>query len=186
MAQQLRAVGESVGQLILLDTPLPVQPKLSKLDLLSMKLQDMRNEGSGFLSQWLANRIAWEEEKRKKEAGLTAVRSTDRLNNEAVEAAFRRALDRYTVRPYAGEVTLFRPQPNIRYHLSNGRRLMPGRTMFLEDNGWSPFAPNIKTTIVPGTHDSMVLDPNVRVLSDHIRRLLAAGDTRTDRQRAAE
>jgi thioesterase domain-containing protein len=83
-------------------------------------------------------------------------------------------------------VTLFRPEPKIQYRLSDGRRLMPGRTMFLEDNGWSPFVARLKTVVVPGDHDSMVLDPNVRVLGDHLRRLLAASDAREYRREAAE
>jgi thioesterase domain-containing protein/acyl carrier protein len=186
MAQQLSAAGECVDQLILLDTPLPIQTQLSHLDLLSMKWQDLRNEGTGFFSRWLANRRAWEEEKRMTEEGLAAARSAERLNNEAVEAAFRRALGRYNVRPYAGSVTLFRPEPKIQYHLPDGRRLMPGRNVFMEDNGWSPFVARLKTVVVPGDHDSMVLDPDVRVLSNHIRRLLAAGETREYTREAAE
>ncbi|WP_108395461.1 type I polyketide synthase [Devosia submarina] len=186
MAQQLQGQGEAVDQLVLLDTPLPTQPELSKLDRLSMKLQDMRGEGIHFVARWLANRAAWNEEKRKKQEGMNAATGADRLNNEAVEAAFRRALGRYNVHPYAGEVTLFRPEPKIQYRLSDGRRLMPGRTLFFEDNGWSPFVARLKTVVVPGDHDSMVLDPNVRVLSNHLRRLLAASDAREYRREAAE
>lgn len=186
MAQQLVAEGEEVGQLVMLDTPLPSQPNLSKLDLVSMKLQEVRREGTVFFTRWLSTRIAWEREKRLKRMAQTPIGTADRLNNESVEAAFRRALERYTVRPYPGHVTLFRPQPQIEYHLSNGRKLMPGRTFFYEDNGWTPYIERLKVVVVPGDHDSMVLDPCVRVLSAHMRDLLSAADTGIYGQRAAE
>jgi len=70
--------------------------------------------------------------------------------------------------------------------LPNGRKLMPGRNFFFEDNGWSPYVAQLNLVVVPGNHDSMVLDPSVRVLSDHIRRLLSAADAVGDRLRAAE
>lgn len=186
MAQQLMAAGEVVSQVIMLDTPLPTQPDLSRLDRASMKLQDLRRDGFGFFARYLADRAAWELEKRQKQEGLALAGATDRLNNEAVESAFRRALERYTVRPYAGDVALFRPQPEIEYHLSNGRKLMPGRNFFFEDNGWTSFVARLKVVVVPGDHDSMVLDPNVRVLSDHIRRLLASADASGYARKAAE
>ncbi|WEK03713.1 MAG: SDR family oxidoreductase [Candidatus Devosia phytovorans] len=186
MAQQLKAAGEEVSQLIMLDTPLPTQPDLSKFDRVTMKLQDLRRDGTGFFTRWIADRIAWQQEKLQKQEGLAVAGGTDRLNNEAVEAAFRRALIRYQVRPYAGSVALFRPQPEIEYHLSNGRKLMAGRNFFFEDNGWTPLVDTLSVVVVPGDHDSMVLDPSVRVLSNHIRRLLAAADTGVDKRKAAE
>lgn len=186
MAQQLKAVGEEVSQLIMLDTPLPTQPDLSKLDRVSMKLQDLRRNGSGFFGNWLAGRKAWQQERHQAKAALEATVGADRLNNEVVEAAFRRALDRYIVRHYDGEVVLFRPEPEIEYHLSNGRKLMPGRSFFLEDNGWTPHIGKLTVIVVPGDHDSMVLDPSVRVLSDHIRRRLAAADIGLYGRKAAE
>jgi thioesterase domain-containing protein len=33
---------------------------------------------------------------------------------------------------------------------------------------------------VPGDHDSMVLEPNVRVMATHLRRLLNDADTHTN------
>jgi thioesterase domain-containing protein len=42
----------------------------------------------------------------------------------------------------------------------------------LPDNDWTGFAPEIEVFEVPGTHDSMVLEPNVRVLGARIKRVI--------------
>ncbi len=139
MARQLIAEGEEVAQLILLDTPQPIQPRLSKLDLAQMKLQDMRREGLSFLGNWVRSRIQWEEEKRRKRNAEGQATSADQFDNLKIEAAFRRALPLYQVKPFDGAVTLFRPKPEVLYRLSGGRRLQPGRNIILDDNGWSPF-----------------------------------------------
>jgi thioesterase domain-containing protein len=44
------------------------------------------------------------------------------------------------------------------------------------DNGWSRYVRDLTVREVPGDHDAMVLEPNVRVLAAHIRRVLDAAD----------
>lgn len=39
----------------------------------------------------------------------------------------------------------------------------------LEDNDWRSVAPQVEVHEVPGDHDSMVLEPNVRVLAGLMR-----------------
>ena len=173
MAQQLRREGETVSHLIMLDTPLPSQPDLTTADLISMRLQDIQREGISFFSNWVVGKLMWQRELRRRLLSEAAgVAGTGRYNNDAIEAAFYRALSRYVVKPYDGEITLFRPQPEIEYRLSGGRILQPGRKFFYEDNGWSAFTPNLTVVEVPGDHDSMVLDPSVRILSADARRRL--------------
>ena len=53
IARQLEAAGEKVSLLVLLDTPLPVRPSLSRPDKLLIKLADLRQGGLGFLKQWV-------------------------------------------------------------------------------------------------------------------------------------
>jgi thioesterase domain-containing protein len=179
MARQLTAEGEEVAHVILLDTPQPTQPRLSKLDLAQMKLQDIRREGFSFFGNWVRSRILWEEEKRRKQNAGSETVSADHFHNLKIEAAFRNALPLYQVKPYAGTVTLFRPKPEVLYRLSGGRRLQPGRNIILDDNGWLPYVKLLDIQEVPGDHDSMVLEPFVRVLSEHIRRRLRAAIDRT-------
>ena len=52
-----------------------------------------------------------------------------------------------------------------------------------EDNDLTQFAPGLEVIEVPGDHDSMVLEPNVRVLAARLKELLAALDAR---ERAGE
>ena len=180
MALQLTAEGEEVAQVILLDTPQPMQPPLTKLHLIEMKLQDIRREGLSFFGNWVRSRIAWEEEKRRKRDAEHETASADQFHNLKIEAAFRNALPLYQMKPYDGVVTLFRPKPEVLYHLSGGRRLQPGRNIILDDNGWSPFVRQLDVQEVPGDHDSMVLEPFVRVLSEHMRARLRTAIERTE------
>ncbi|KKB80638.1 polyketide synthase [Devosia limi DSM 17137] len=173
MAQQLRREGETVSHLIMLDTPLPTQPGLTTADLISMRLQDIRREGISFFSNWIAGKLMWRRElQRRLLSEAAGVAGTGRYNNDAIEAAFNRALPRYVVKPYDGDVTLFRPQPEVEYRLSDGRILQPGRKFFYEDNGWSHYTPNLTVVEVPGDHNSMVLDPSVRILAADARKVL--------------
>ena len=52
------------------------------------------------------------------------------------------------------------------------------REYLLEDNGWGPWMPKLRVIEVPGDHDSMVLEPSVRILAARIARELAAVDER--------
>jgi thioesterase domain-containing protein len=76
-------------------------------------------------------------------------------------------------------VLLLRPKLDIRYRLSGARQLNIDRDPMHPDNGWSPYAADLTIIEVPGNHDSMVLEPNVRVLSGHLRRALNTQAVRT-------
>jgi thioesterase domain-containing protein len=106
-----------------------------------------------------------------------------------IEAAFNRALKRYQLKPYDGNVLLLRPRLDVIYRLSGGRRLQHGRKLAAEDNGWSAYVSQLTVREVPGNHDSMVLEPNARVIVARIRENLRPVETgRTDArpQQAAE
>jgi thioesterase domain-containing protein len=88
------------------------------------------------------------------------------------------------VKPYAGAVTLFRPKPAVFYRLSGGRCLKENRDILLSDNGWSEHVAQFSVSEVPGDHDSMVLDPYVRVLAERMRALVAEGIKKREPQDA--
>jgi thioesterase domain-containing protein len=46
------------------------------------------------------------------------------------------------------------------------------------DNGWTPYCGRVEVHEVPGDHDSMVLEPNVRTLAQKLRKCIAAAQTR--------
>ena len=151
-----------------------------------MKLQDLEREGPTFFANWLRRRIAWE--RRKQRTDLAGTRSTEEFHNEEVEAAFRRALARYDGRPCGDQsVLLLRPRLQVAYRVSGDRLLNDERSLLRVDNGWTPYAPNLAILEVPGDHDSMVLEPNVRVMASHLRKALTAADQHRNVQyRAAE
>jgi acyl transferase domain-containing protein/thioesterase domain-containing protein/NAD(P)-dependent dehydrogenase (short-subunit alcohol dehydrogenase family)/acyl carrier protein len=170
MAQQLSAVGESVAILVMLDTPFPEAVPLSVADRIAMKMQDLQRDRSAFLSQWIRKRREWEMQRAREREDEPA--SAERFHSKDIEAAFRRALDRYRARPYSGDVLLLRPKLRVTYHLRGGRQLDTNRCPLHADNGWSPYIGNLAIVEVPGDHDSMVLEPNVRVLAGHMRKAL--------------
>ena len=53
------------------------------------------------------------------------------------------------------------------------------------DNGWSRYSADLSIREVPGNHDSMVLEPSVRVLAGHLRAELTRADSGADIPRVA-
>ena len=53
-----------------------------------------------------------------------------------------------------------------------------------EDNDWTRWAPRTAVVEVPGDHDSMVLEPNVRVLAARMRAAVEAAEAESAAARA--
>ncbi|AZV80915.1 KR domain-containing protein (plasmid) [Parasedimentitalea marina] len=179
MARQLQTLGEDVPMLAMLDTPLPVRPALNRRDKAIIKGHLLRSKGLSYLSEWAVARVRWEFEKRRSRPSDTNP-NVD-FNNHKIEAAFREALDGYDLQPRQGPLTLFRPQLDRMWQVSDGQWVSEAREYVFDDNNWTPWAPQTQVVEVPGDHDSMVLVPNVSVLAehlqDHIRRAEIKPDT---------
>lgn len=169
IARQLREAGEEIAALVLLDTPLPQRPLLSRGDRLRMKLAQLREGGFAYPVTWARNRIRWEIQKRR---AVEFETSTTEFHNEAIRAGFIAAIGAYRVENWAGPMTLFRPPLSRRFKVGGGRFVSEEREYVDPHNGWLPYVPTIDVIEVPGDHDSMVLEPNVRVLSAQMRRVL--------------
>ena len=186
MAQQLRAAGETVDLVVMLDTPYPEDVPLSTFDKVTMKLQDLRREKGAFITEWLRKRAAWQAELRRKADAAGSV-GAEQFHNEEIEAAFRRALGRYRAASYDGSVLMLRPKLRVHYRLRDGRELNDERSLVRADNGWSPYLSALLIKEVPGDHDGMVLEPNVRVLATYMREgLKSAGQAPRPEALAAE
>lgn len=175
IARQLEAAGEQVALLVMLDTPLPVRPSLSRPDKLLIKLAELRQGGLGFLRQWAQRRIAWEIQRRQGGAAPTA--STHQLHNAEIEAAFRAALPIYPLQSWNGPAVLFRPPLDRHRKVTSGRWVSAAREYVFDDNDWTRYMPELRVIEVPGDHDSMVLEPNVRVLASHIKACIDAAES---------
>jgi thioesterase domain-containing protein len=175
MAHQLRAAGEEVGLLVMLDSMIPTWPDLTKMDRIRVQWQRLKRRGPGYFLEWARNRARWEMERIQARlyGDEAPERSEDQFHNEAVEGAFRAALPRYPMRRYPGHTVLFRPKLDEAYVLGPGRILNSAKLWVWPDNGWGDWVDSIDIQEMPGNHDSMVLEPNVRVLANRLRACLA-------------
>ncbi|MEX0278530.1 MAG: hypothetical protein AB3N19_13505, partial [Ruegeria sp.] len=170
------AVGEEVSALVMLDTPLPVRPSVSRRDRLMIQLLELRDRGPAYPVEWVKNRIAWEMEKRQ--PGAEAETDGQQFHDSAIEEAFLESVATYPLKPWNGPLTLFRPPLIGKWQVSEDRLINHERDYITHDNDWTPWAPKIEVFEVPGDHDSMVLEPNVRVLAARMKRCLDEAEKR--------
>jgi len=172
IARQLRAEGEEVAAVVMLDTPLPQRRPLTRADRIAIKLQEAKADGLLFPVNWVRDKIRYRLAQRRPAPEAEGAQ----FHDAAIEAAFYQAIARYQVAPWDGPLTLFRPPLRGKWQVAPGRWVSAERAYVLSDNDWTRFAPGIEVIEVPGDHDSMVLEPNVRVLAARLARLLARAD----------
>jgi thioesterase domain-containing protein len=166
MAVKLREQGEQVALLTLLDTTVPRSSTLRAGERARIHWQRFCRRGLKYLVEWGRNRWRWETAKLRRSQraqGTGALESEFR--SEEIGAAFRRALATHRVPAYGGTITLFRPKLDIVHRLGGDRMTNAKREFLFHDNGWGAHAAEVVVREVPGDHDSMVLEPNVRVLA---------------------
>jgi len=175
MAQQLRAAGEEVALLVMLDTPLPTKGEVGRADRLKIHWQRLRQQGPRYFAQWLRRRVQWELGRRSRRLGRSeAQEQPTTFHSQAIEAAFRASLTVYQVRPLPVRTWLFRPALDTTYDLGGGRYANRDRELVRPDNGWTPFVQDLTVVETPGDHDSMVLEPNVRSMAAVLRQSIQA------------
>ncbi len=160
--------------LVLLDTPLPVRPDLTSHDKILIKLTELRRKGPSYAVEWLRNRWRWELEKWHHASAVQD--APDQFHDRAIEAAFRKAVASYPPQSWNGPVTLFRPPLDRHWKVSRGRWVSREREYVYPDNDWGAWLTRLAVQEVPGDHDSMVLEPNVRVLAQRMRACLDAAE----------
>ncbi|WP_136442059.1 type I polyketide synthase [Pacificoceanicola onchidii] len=175
IAHQLEAMGEEVSLVVMLDTPLPQRRPLEFADRLLIQWHKAREKGPLYPLIWAKNRIAWEFEKRRHVEETGAEHA---FHNAEIEAAFYGAIAQYQVKPWGGRVVLYRPPLQGKWTVTGGKLVNSERTYVLSDNDWGETLPQIEVFEVPGDHDSMVLEPNVRVLSGLMREVIEEAEAR--------
>jgi thioesterase domain-containing protein len=98
------------------------------------------------------------------------------FQSQRIGDAFVRAVDRYTLPRLPVGVALFRPKLDVRFRFRDGRRINSDRRYIAEDNFWTSYVDELAVTEVPGNHDNMVLEPNVRVLVAGIRNAIVRAE----------
>ncbi len=178
IARQLKAAGEEVAELIFLDTPLPYNDPLSSVDRMSIHWQRIQSKGFAYFAEWAKNRYQWELQKIHKRFGEMEQDGATpaEFKSGMMEVAFYNALARYQIQPLDIAAKLFRPKLPVKYHLGGGRVANEDRQVIYEDNGWPRYVGDLQVYEVPGNHDSMVLEPNVRVLATKLRECIESAD----------
>lgn len=188
MAQQLTAAGEEVALLVFLDTPTTREPELTYSKRLELARQRIARQGVGYFTEaikrkWSGKAAQW---RKALNRPLAKLRPFD-FRTENIEAAFYRALELYTIRPYGGTVALFRPPLEEVYRLGPDHVVNSKGSWVEALNGWGPYcSAGVEVHTTPGNHDSMVLEPNVRVLAQRMRERLAQADRSTARSRSTQ
>ena len=178
IAKQLREAGDEVAILVLLDTPLAHSEPLSSVDRMSIHWQRLGKKGAAYFTEWAKNRYQWELQKFNQRFNHTEENTAPfDFQSEKIEIAFRKALDLYEIHHQPIKITLFRPKLDQSYNLSGGRSVNVSRQFVYEDNGWTPYASEVKIYEVPGDHDGMVLEPNVRVLATKLASCIAEAES---------
>jgi thioesterase domain-containing protein len=170
----LLAKGEQVLSVLMLDTPAREIPRFSVGDKLNMLMQSAQGEGIAVIGNRITSRIAWEREKRQRRELASREQSAETVSfqSQRIGEAFWRSLARYKLTKVPVKVALFRPKLVVKFRLAGGRMVDAERNYVREDNFWTPYAGELQVFEVPGNHDNMVLEPNVRVLVSLLRRVI--------------
>ena len=174
MAQQLVASGEEVGILVFLDTPTTSEPPLTYKKRYRLAWQRIAEQRAGFFAGAARRKINGYKRRLHQLASkpLSKLRPYE-YRSEIIEAAFYKALALYSLKSYAGKVTLFRPELDEAYTLGPEHVVNRSGSWVEYYNGWKKYvAGEIEVHAVPGDHDNMVLEPHVRVLASQLRRCL--------------
>ena len=166
IAHQLEAAGEKISLIAMLDTPLPQRRALSWRDRLMIQVQQLRADGLRYPLIWARRRIAWEISRRQQ---VEETEDTHSFHNAEIESAFYSAIAAYQMRPWDGRLVLYRPPLAGKWTVSGGTLVNGDRAYVFHDNEWGLHVPSVEVREVPGDHDSMVLEPNVRVLAARMR-----------------
>ncbi|WP_270732584.1 type I polyketide synthase [Shimia sp. Alg240-R146] len=174
--RQLEADGEEVALVALLDTPLPRRRALSRADRMKIQMQELKAKGLAYPLIWAKNRIAWELSKRRAPEETAQDAQGQQFHDAEIEAAFLRAVATYDVTPWTGNLVLFRPPLSGKWDMGEGRLVDADRAYVFSDNDWGQYVPHVQVFEVPGDHDSMVLEPNVRVLAARMKKVIAEAE----------
>ena len=165
MAQQLLEQGQAIGLLAFLDTTIPFGPanELSTQDAdlsgreygLDISLQELEQLGPEEQLPYLWQHV--------QNLGLLDADTPLPLVQKMLEDVKRlfhghvKLASNYTVRPYPGRITLFRPSEAV------------VQVPTLPDRGWGKLAAAVDVHYVPGQHHTMVKEPQVQVLAEQLR-----------------
>ena len=164
MAQQLRKAGANITLLAMIDTRTPAAV-LRKPGLLK-KLFLMRHWSLRFALERLRSREGEDRRLDNNNVQVTQKLPGQWLPPEQLEGhLFQHIVDvqnRYKPEPYQGSIVLYKAKNATTHYLHAGERL-----------GWEEYIDGqIKVVRIPGSHNLMMIDPNLTELSEALRQEL--------------
>ncbi len=160
MASRLRAAGERVDRLMLIDTIHPSIPaqRLSRSEHLARALR----QGPSYIKEKWTERTSRESRHSNSDEIVARLDAAGEvIPFEARDWQLTKNLFEivapYETPRYDGDVVMLKAEVN-----------RDGWQHTTPDNGWAGLAPNLTVAIAPGDHDSLVVEPNVAVLARHI------------------
>ncbi|HEB54456.1 MAG TPA: SDR family NAD(P)-dependent oxidoreductase, partial [bacterium] len=173
MAQLLRAVGEPVGFVGMIDSWCPQMPRRGRLARALLHTGRMLKKGPMYpieiLRIKLQRRSAARDTERARQEGGTLPQ--DKRGFE-VQFAFENAFAQHVVEPYPGDVWLFKAEDQ-----------QHGTRYIVDDKlGWAPFIQGeLHVRACPGNHFTMCTEPNVQVLCQHMMAAMDAAIAKVTR-----
>jgi thioesterase domain-containing protein len=139
-----------------------------------MRIQRIRAGGTSYLLERLGGKLNRFLRRGDSQHAIPQADSSEQIQfqSERIGGAFLRSVATYQLRPVPVDVFVIRPRLVVAYKITQGRELSENFQLALDDNGWGPHVRSVRVFEVPGTHDSMVLEPNVRVLVASLRRAI--------------
>jgi amino acid adenylation domain-containing protein len=173
MAHQLRSAGEVVAPLLLIETPAPA-PSFANVGyylrrvgcLITMRPRQWHSYLTAKFRYYSGRRTADEmrfrrvEKANPVETKLIEERNRILAKLERVYHTNLLAWQQYRPKFYPGKIVLF-----------NAREQDPA-VIRDPQYGWSTLAGNIETHFIPGNHDTILMEPHVRILADKINNCL--------------
>jgi thioesterase domain-containing protein len=170
MAQQFLAEGERIGLLAFLDTTIPQGRanaqyssviEASGLEYgLDITLEELAELGPDEQLPFLwnhAQKLGVIDEEAPPDVVEQVLDDLKSIFHAHVHVA-----SEYALRPYPGQITLFRPQD------------APVEVPVPDDRGWGRLAGSVDVHFVPGLHHTMVKEPHIQVLAARLRECIAS------------
>jgi acyl transferase domain-containing protein/thioesterase domain-containing protein len=160
MAQQLRRAGEQTAMLVFIDTFCPTLPIRRGV---TANLRNLRELGFGYARvlprKGFDTLVRFARRARVKVLRQRGATLPHKLRDLELWDTHLRALAAYQPDVLSGMATLFRAAVSD-----------PSNDYGVDDLGWTEhLADGVEIRFIPGTHDSLVMEPNVTVLANELR-----------------
>ncbi|HEY7414597.1 MAG TPA: condensation domain-containing protein [Ktedonobacteraceae bacterium] len=193
IAQQLQQQGQEVALLAILDSGIPAAASKYRDDAayLAVVLLEFLRGSSGHGLQELYEELLPLEPEERIAFSLRTIEAATGQSAEVGEGWLRwacslfkqriEAVKNYTMRPYAGQITLFCASERDEFEYAN-RQVEQA-----EDLGWSQFSLQpLALYRLPGHHDTLLDDPVITLLADQLQRCLAQAITGSFRKESED